>query len=179
MTDEQIVDMVQNGDTRAFTELVRRHQDAVYAMALRFTGNPRDAEDVGQDAFLKAFRGLSAFKAEAKFTTWLYRIVYNLCVDWLRKNRKTRVKTVPMEEAGEVADGRSAPEKGILASEDRSRVNAAVGELEERYRSVIILLYYQRLSYEEISRVLGVPLKTVETRLYRARGMLREKLEGA
>jgi RNA polymerase sigma-70 factor (ECF subfamily) len=179
MTDEQIVGLVQNGDTRAFTELVRRHQDAVYAMALRFTADPGDAADVGQDAFLRAFRGLPGFKAEARFTTWLYRIVYNLCVDWLRKNRKARGGTVPIEDAGEVADGRGGHENAILAAEDRTRVNAAVAELEPRYRSVVVLLYYQRLSYEEISRVLGIPVKTVETRLYRARRMLREKLERA
>ncbi len=178
MTDEQIVGLVQNGDTRAFTELVRRHQDAVYAMALRFTGDSKDAEDVGQDVFLKAFRSLPGFKGEARFTTWLYRIAYNLCIDWLRKTRRSRGRNVPIEDAGDVADGGAGPESGLLSTEDKAGVKRAVGELEERYRSVVILHYYQKLSYDEISGALGIPVKTVETRLYRARRMLREKLEG-
>lgn len=177
MTDEQIVDRVRNGETRLFDQLVRRYQDPVYGMAARFTGGGADAEDVAQEVFLKVFRSLAGFKGEAKFSTWLYRVTFNLCADWLRRNRKPGRKAVAIEEAGEVRDGRVDLERSLLESEERERVNRALASLDERYRSVIVLLYYQKLPYEEIAAILGVPVKTVETRLYRARKMLRDRLE--
>jgi RNA polymerase sigma factor (sigma-70 family) len=176
MTDEQIIGRVQGGETRFFEELVRRHQDAVFAMALRFVGERADAEDVAQEVFLRVHRSLDGFKGDAKFSTWLYRITFNLCTDWLRRSRKTRRKAANIEEAGEVADGRVDLEEGLLDDEERRRVRRALDGLEEKYRSVVLLLYYQKMSYDQIAEVLGMPLKTVETRLYRARKMLREAL---
>lgn len=176
MTDEQIIDRVRKGETRLFEQLVRRHQDAVYGMAVRFTRSPPDAEDVAQEVFLKAFRGLAGFKGEAKFSTWLYRIAFNLSADWLRRNRRPARRAAPLEEAGEVHDGRVDLEAGLLAAEERDRVAAAIDALDERYRSVVVLMYYQKLPYEQIAAVTGLPLKTIETRLYRARKILREAL---
>jgi len=176
MTDEQVVGLVQAGETRHFAQLVRRHQDAVFGMAQRFTGNAGDAQDVAQEVFLRAYRSLDGFKGEARFSTWLYRICYNLCVDWARKRRRPGAKSLPIEEAAEIADSRENPEHAYIASEDRARVREAVEGLEERYRSVIMLLYYQRFSYERIAEILEIPLKTVETRLYRARKKLREAM---
>jgi RNA polymerase sigma-70 factor (ECF subfamily) len=177
MTDEEIIGHVRNGDTRPFAELVCRYQDAVYGMALRFTGAPGDAEDVAQEAFLKAYRSLSAFKGEAKFSTWLDRIAYNLCVDWLRKNRRPDRRVSSMDESAEPSDGRVDIEAGVIASEETERVRAALAELDEKYRGPIEMLYYQKMSYGEIAAVLEIPEKTVETRLYRARKLLRERLE--
>ncbi len=176
MTDEQIIDRVRKGETRLFEQLVRRYQDAVYGMAVRFTRSPPDAEDVAQEVFLKAFRGLEGFKGEAKFSTWLYRITFNLSADWMRRNRRPRRRAAGIEEAGEVRDARVDLEEGLLASEERERVARAIDGLDERYRSVIVLLYYQKLPYEQIAAVTGLPLKTIETRLYRARKILREAL---
>jgi len=176
MTDEQIVDRVRNGETRLFDQLVRRYQDPVYGMAARFIGAGADAEDVAQEVFLKVFRGLAGFKGEAKFSTWLYRVTFNLCADWLRRNRKPGRRTAGIDEAGEVHDDRVDLEGSLLESEEKARVNRALDALDERYRSVIVLLYYQKLPYEEIATILGVPVKTVETRLYRARKMLRKAL---
>ncbi len=175
MTDAEIIERVQGGQTRHFAELVRRYQDTVYAMALRFLGSPSDAEDAAQETFLKVFRGLDGFKGEAKFSTWLYRITFNLCADSLRKRRRSG--HAELGEAEQVADEPVDVEDGLLSSEDRRRVRECLDELDERYRSVIVMLYYQKLSYEQIATVLGVPLKTVETRLYRARKQLRERLE--
>jgi RNA polymerase sigma factor (sigma-70 family) len=176
MTDEQIVDRVRNGETRLFDQLVRRYQDPVYGMAARFVGAGADAEDVAQEVFLKVFRGLAGFKGEAKFSTWLYRVTFNLCADWLRRNRKPGRRTAGIDEAGEVRDDRVDLEGSLLESEEKARVNRALDALDKRYRSVIVLLYYQKLPYEEIATILGVPVKTVETRLYRARKMLRKAL---
>jgi RNA polymerase sigma factor (sigma-70 family) len=176
MTDEQIISRVRGGETRFFEELVRRYQDPVFAMALRFIGHRGDAEDVAQEVFLRVHRSLDGFKGDAKFSTWLYRITFNLSADWLRRNRKADRKAAGIEEAGDVADGRVNIETGVLDSEERDRVNRALDGLDEKYRHVVVLLYYQKMSYEQIASVLGVPLKTVETRLYRARRLLREAL---
>ena len=161
-----------------FDELVRRHQDQVYAMAARFVDQSVDAEDIAQEVFLKAFRGLEAFKGNAKFSTWLYRITFNLCTDWRRKNRRPGRRPLPIDQGAEIPDEAVSVGESLLAAEARTEIRRALGTLPERYRTVLILLYYQRLSYDQIGSLLDVPTKTVETRLYRARRMLREKLEG-
>jgi RNA polymerase sigma-70 factor (ECF subfamily) len=178
MTDEEIIGHVQQGDTHRFAELVERHQDSVYGLALRLTGSAVDAEDVAQEAFLKAFRSLAGFKGEAKVSTWLYRIVYNLGIDLLRKRGRAGGKAVSFDETGDATDDRINVEADVVVAEDRERVQSALAALDERYRSVVVMLYYQEMSYEDISTVLDIPVKTVETRLYRARKMLRERLEG-
>jgi RNA polymerase sigma factor (sigma-70 family) len=177
MTDQQLIGRVRGGETRLFGELVQRYQDPVFGMALRFLGCRGEAEDAAQEAFLRAYRGLDGFKGDAKFSTWLYRITYNLCTDWVRRNRRAGGRAVAIEEAGEVADRRVNLEEGILESETRDNVRRALDGLDERYRGVVVLLYYQKMSYEQIAAVLDLPLKTVETRLYRARKLLRESLE--
>jgi len=146
-------------------------------MAARFVRSTGDAEDVAQEAFLRAYRGLGAFRGDARFSTWLYRITWNLCADWLRRHRRAGRDDHSIEEAIELADGRVDVEKGLLAAEEKRAVRETLGSLDEKYRSVVVLLYYQKMSYEEISDVLGIPLKTVETRLYRARRLLKGRLE--
>jgi RNA polymerase sigma-70 factor (ECF subfamily) len=177
LTDAELTNRVRAGETRLFAELVRRYQDPVFAMALRFVGTPGDAEDVAQEAFLRAYRGLEGFKGDAKFSTWLYRITWNLCADWKRKHGGPRKQTAVLETAGDFADERVDLEADLLDGEERERVRRALEGLDERYRSVVTLLYYQEMSYDQIAAVLDVPLKTVETRLYRARKMLRVALE--
>ena len=177
MTDDEIIARVRNGETRLFEELVRRHQEAVYCAAVRFLGAPTDAEDIAQEVFLRAFRGLDRFKGEAKLSTWLYRVTYNLCIDWQRSHRRKRRRTLSLDDAGEVADERVDVAQELLDEEERVRVRRAVDGLQEHYRSPLLLRYYQKLSYEEIAAVMNVPVKTVETRLYRARKLIRRSLE--
>jgi RNA polymerase sigma-70 factor (ECF subfamily) len=177
MTDERIIGRVRGGETRAFGELVARHQDSVYGMALRFVGGRGDAEDVAQEVFLRAYRGLEGFKGNAKLSTWLYRITFNLCADWLRRNKRADRMAATIETAAELADSRVNLEEGVVMAEERDTLRSALDRLDERYRSVVVLLYYQKMSYEQIAAVLDLPVKTVETRLYRARKMLRETLE--
>jgi RNA polymerase sigma-70 factor (ECF subfamily) len=176
LTDAEVVERVRRGQTRLFAELVARYQGPVFGMAARFVRSRGEAEDVAQEAFLRAYRGLAGFKGEARFSTWLYRITWNLCADWLRRHRRSGAEH-SIEDAADLADGRMDLERGLLAEEERRKVNETLDSLDEKYRSVIVLLYYQKLSYEEIASVLEVPLKTVETRLYRARRILRERLE--
>lgn len=176
MSDGAIIARVLAGDPGAFADLVRRHQDRVYGMALRTTGKPEDAEDLAQDVFLSVFRGLAGFKGDAQFTTWLYRVAWNRCADWLRRNRRPGRRTVALEDAGDVEDGRPDPATEAAGREERQRLREAVDGLDERYRAVIELAGVQGLSYAEVGKALGLPVKTVETRLYRARRMLRERL---
>jgi RNA polymerase sigma-70 factor (ECF subfamily) len=178
MNDGEIIARVGAGDTGAFADLVRRHQDRVFGMALRTTGKPEDAEDLAQDVFLSVFRGLAGFKGDAQFTTWLYRIAWNRCADWLRRNRKPGRRTVPLEEADDVADERADPATEAVGRDDHRRLRRAIDGLDERYRSVIEMAGVQGMSYAEVGAALGLPVKTVETRLYRARRQLRERLAG-
>jgi RNA polymerase sigma-70 factor, ECF subfamily len=176
MSDGEIIARVRAGDTQAFADLVRRHQDRVYGMALRATGRSEDAEDLAQEVFLSVFRGLEGFKGDAQFTTWLYRIAWNRCADWLRRNRKPGRRTAPLEEADGLADGRADPAAEVIGEDDRLRLRRAIDGLEEHYRSVVELAGIQGLSYAEVGAALGLPVKTVETRLYRARRLLRDRL---
>jgi RNA polymerase sigma-70 factor (ECF subfamily) len=176
-SDEQIVERVRAGDTSEFAELVLRYQDTVYGMARRFVESSADAEDIAQEAFLRVHRGLEGFKGDARFSTWLYRITWNLCADWIRRHRKPGRASVGLDDTADIEDRRTDIEEGLLDEEQRRSVRQALSALDEKYRSVITLLYYQKLSYEQIAEVLDVPLKTVETRLYRARKLLRASLE--
>jgi RNA polymerase sigma-70 factor (ECF subfamily) len=176
-SDERILARVRAGETRRFQELVLRYQDAIYGLAVRFVGNPSEAQDIAQEVFLRVHRGLEGFKGEARFSTWLYRITFNLCSDALRRRRRPDRASVSLEDAGEIQDRRAGLEQGILDNEQRRAVRAALEGLDEKYRAVLILLYYQELSYEQIAAVLQCPLKTVETRLYRARRQLRTVAE--
>jgi RNA polymerase sigma-70 factor, ECF subfamily len=176
MTDEDLVDLVCKGETRRFEELVQRHQDAVYSMALRYARTGGDAEDIAQEAFLRAFRSLDSFRREAKFSTWLFRITYNLCVDWGRRNARRRATERMLDETEEIVDRRADVESVALAAIEGEQIRAEADRLAERYRVVIMMYYYDGQSYEEIGRILGIPPKTVETRLYRARRLLRKAL---
>jgi RNA polymerase sigma factor (sigma-70 family) len=179
MTDEQIIGRVRGGETRIFGELVRRYQDPVYGMVVRAVGASDDAQDIAQEVFLRVFRSLDGFKGESKFSTWLYRVTWNLCADWLRRNRRPNRRAAMIEEADSLPDGRVDPEEGFLEEEQRAAVRQALSELDEKYRGVVDLHYYQKLSYDQIAVVLDMPVKTVETRLYRARKMLRASLESS
>ena len=178
-TDDELIERVRKGETRFFAELVQRYQDPVYGMTLRFVRSAGDAEDLAQEAFLRAYRGLDGFKGDARFSTWLYRITWNLCADWLRRKRKSGRASLSTDDASGVPDSRVGLEEQVLEAEERREVRRALDRLDEKYRGVLILLYYQKLTYEQIAAILDVPVKTVETRLYRARKLLKERLQRA
>jgi RNA polymerase sigma-70 factor (ECF subfamily) len=175
--DEELVSRVLGGESSFFAQIVRRHQDSVYGMARRFLGSRAEAEDAAQEVFLRAYRGLEGFKGRAKLSTWLHRIAFNHCADRLRSRRRLGRQAEALNEQALLADGRSDPEGLALSAEERRSVRRAVNSLQEIYREVVILQYYQGMSSEEISALMGVPRKTVETRLYRARKALRMSLD--
>lgn len=182
MEDRDLVKRAQNGDSAAFEQLVLKYQQKVYNLALRLTGNEEDAFDLSQESFLKAWKGLETFHFEAAFSTWLYRLTSNACLDFLRSQKRRRTVSLTVEdEDGEEAqmdypDDAPTPEQAAIASEDRELLKKALASLDEEAREIITLRVIEELSYETIARVLGVKEGTVKSRLSRARDKLKKNL---
>jgi RNA polymerase sigma-70 factor (ECF subfamily) len=181
LTDEELVTRSMGGDPESFNQLIKRWERPIYALAYRTIGREDDARDVVQETFLRAFRGLSGFKGQAKFSSWLYRITLNLCRDWMRRQRRAPVIATPdgvdlVELAGESEDVESA--EAAVARKDLSRAVArAMTALPEEQRAAIVLKEYHGLTFQEIADLLGCPLSTVKTRLYQGLTILRKELE--
>ena len=181
MTQEQelrLVRRVQAGETEAFEDLVRAHEKTVYNLALRMTGNPQDAEDMAQEAFLKAYRSLPEFRGESKFSVWLYRIVSNVCLDHLRRqSRRPAVSLTAEDEDGEeqqwdLPDESLSPERLLEQKLTREAVRAGLAQLPEEQREILLLREIKGLSYEEIGEILSLEPGTVKSRIFRARKRL-------
>ncbi len=169
------------GDADSFNQLIVRWERPIYALAYRVIGHEDDARDVCQETFLRAFRGIGAFKGQAKFSSWLYRIALNLCRDWIRRQRRTPV--VPVPEGVELTDlaaehGPVESVEDLVSRQDMSRVVArAMRALSDEQRTAIVLKEYQGLTFQEIADLQGCPLSTVKTRLYQGLTLLRRQLE--
>ncbi|MBQ8974185.1 MAG: sigma-70 family RNA polymerase sigma factor [Oscillospiraceae bacterium] len=184
MTREEagIIKKVLSGDADAYEQLVRANERNVYNLALKMTGNEQDAFDMSQEAFLKAYINLSRFKGDSRFSVWLYRLTYNVCVDFIRKRK--RENTVPLErddgdgqtEAVQVADTRDQPEASIEKLETRREIIRQVQLLPDIYREVIIMRCVEDMSYAQMADALGISEGTVKSRLSRARKILVEGL---
>lgn len=166
------------GDATAFEPLVARYERALFAVALRLVGNYEDARDVTQNAFIRAYEHLDSFDPERRFFSWIYRIAVNEGLN-LRRARR------PQEALGDwipVGGGQIEAIRAIEAHETTARVERAIGQLSEEYREVVVLRYFAELSYEEISHAVGVPEKTVKSRLFSARqrlaGLLGQEGDG-
>ena len=183
MTDEKVlIRKVLDGDQEAFAELMALHEMQVYNLCLRMTGHPEDARDLAQEAFLKAWRGLRFYKFESSFSTWLYRLTSNVCIDFLRqqKRRGTGSLVVSDEEGEEteleVPDPEPLPEQQVIQQENQRIVAAAMDELEEEFRLALTLRVVDELSYEEIGEILDLKPGTVKSRIARARIKLKKIL---
>jgi len=163
------------GDRAAFDDLVTRHRERVIALARRYLAAHDDAEDVAQEAFLRLYRGRERYRADAKFSTFLYPIVVNLCIEQSRK-RKRRPAA---EAAGEEPSGPRSmePERVALQRDLTARVKGALQRLPENQRIAVLLCRYEGRSYREIAEVLGCTEKAVEAMLYRARQTLSAELD--
>ena len=182
-TDEELVARSMAGDVDSFNQLVLRWERPIYALAYRVIGREEDARDVAQETFLRAFRALSGFKGQAKFSSWLYRITLNLCRDWIRKEKRTPVSQAPegidiIELAGEGTPAESI-EQLVGRRELGRAVSKAMAMLPEEQRTAIILKEYHGLTFQEIADMLDCPLSTVKTRLYQGLGVVRKQLEEA
>jgi RNA polymerase sigma-70 factor (ECF subfamily) len=158
-------------DVRAFGELVRRHQDFVYGAALRVVRDPTIAEDLAQEAFLRAYRGLPDFRYDSQLRSWLYRIVTNLALNAVTRKREYAHDGVPLQSAAPSAE--HSAHDSLLAD----HMHAAIAELPEDLRRCLVLREYEGMSYQQIADATGLPLNTVRTRILRARRALRLSME--
>ena len=173
-----VINAVLDGDVNAYEILVREYEKNVYNLALRMTGNSEDAYDMSQEAFIKAYNSLSSFRGDSKFSVWLYRIVSNVCLDFLRsRNRKATVSLSVENDEGEeteldIADEASSPETLLDRSLTRDAVRRGLQALPPDHREILLLREIQGLSYDEIAETLDLEVGTVKSRIFRARKKL-------
>jgi RNA polymerase sigma-70 factor (ECF subfamily) len=165
----------QAGDAQAFERLVMAHQHFVFNLALRVLADPHEAEDVAQDAFVRAWSALPRFRGQSKFSTWLYRITTNLCYNRLPRLRR-ELNALVDDDLAEVPDDRQtdAPEAQVEDARRQAFLQQALADLPTGQRLLLSLRFQQALSYEDIATVTGLPLGTVKTGLFRARARLRD-----
>jgi RNA polymerase sigma-70 factor (ECF subfamily) len=169
--DRMILEQIAGGQKEFFSLLVKRYDQAVYAMGLSFFRNAEDASDFVQDVFLKVFRSLRCFEGRSRFSTWLYRIAYNTAVNSVTRKKDYR----SLAEDEFIPDG-DTPEKETLRSVLCSAVRKAVKGLPERYRICVDLFFFYDRSYQEIGAITGFPVNTIKSHVFRAKKLLREKL---
>ena len=183
MTEAELIQSARSGDQNAFSQLVTANQTMVYNLAYRMTGNPDDAADLTQEAFLNAWKGLARFQGHASFSTWLYRLTSNACIDFLRKEKRRSalsLTTEGEEEEGrelEVADQRFSPERELEKKEARRAVREGLAALSPEHRQVLVLREMEGLSYTEMAHLLDLEEGTVKSRLARARLALKDFLQ--
>ena len=169
--DDELVERSRSGDAEAFRDLVDRHRDRVYGLALRIVRSAADAEDVAQEAFVRAWVALPRFRGESAFTTWLHRIVVRRSFDRLEQLKRRRGRETGLEDAGELpAFGGGDPSATTRAR----RLELLIAALAPMQRAAVTLFYYEDRSVEEVARTLGLPENTVKTHLSRARAALRD-----
>lgn len=185
--DRDLVDRFKNGDQSAFDEMVVRYWDRIFVMVKQLLGNSQDAEEVTQDAFIRAHRGLENFRGDSAFSTWLYQIATNLARNkywywWRRKRDKSISFDQPLSEDGNLTltdvfpSDADTPQTEVVTKEFSDRVAECMGMLNAKHREILVLRNVQNLSYEEIATVLGISVGTVKSRIARAREGLREKM---
>ena len=176
MQDDELIKSILKGNGERYDDIVERYQTGLYRTAYYYTQNVEDARDITQEIFIKAYNNLAGFKQGSTFSTWLYRIAVNHCIDWCRKKKPFYVEAACMDN---LCDEEGSPEDLFLQQEIASEVQAAVGSLSEIYSTVLILYYFEDFSPQQIADIMDTSKRTVETRLFRGRKMLRDKLYSA
>ena len=176
--EPQLVRAAQRGDMSAFEDLVARHRDKIYARALSMMRNEEEAIDLSQEAWVKGWQRLRQFQGEASFGTWMTRIVINLCLDQLRKQKRQRTESIEelTEESGGVERQMPVltvnPTAGLERAELRQRIDRAMAQLSYEHRTVLVLHEFEEMEYKEIARTMGCSIGTVMSRLFYARRKL-------
>lgn len=188
--DITLVQRVRQGDQRAFKLLVERYQRKVYGVALGMVKDKEEARDVAQEAFVKVYKYLEHFKGDASFYTWLYRITVNICIDVLRRKGSARgdehvefdeAVRMDISEANIGALGTrlgTNPQKAALRKELADKITAAIGQIPEAHRQILLLREVEGMSYEDLARTLDIPKGTVMSRLFHARLKMQKILSG-
>jgi len=182
MDDLKIIESCLLGNTQIFSRLIDNYKNMVYNLAYRMSNNPQEAEDISQEAFLRAFQSLTHFNPTYKFSTWLYQITLNIIRDKFKKKElnpaslDAPVETDDSEFFSQLADFTNNPEQIMAQKEDVQEIQQAIYLLPLKYREVLVLRHLQDLSYIEIANILKLPQGTVKIRLYRAREQLKKIL---
>jgi len=175
--DFLLVERARDGDQKAYAELLGRYRDAIYFMLLKMVNNPSDAEDLTIEAFGKAFKNISQYTPNFAFSTWLFKIATNNCIDFIRKKRAA---TISLDQSSDDPDTASVtiqsdtpdPEANLINNQKIKLLREVVNKLKPRYRTLVELRYFKEYSYEEISQELDLPIGTVKAQLFRARELL-------
>lgn len=182
LSDKALISLIKNGDKEAFSILIKRYEKKVLNILYLQLGNTPDLEDLAQEVFIKVFKNVKNFRGESQFSTWLYRIAVNVSYDYKRKSKDIYSLDDPLKEDEEdtfekiIPNNDEDPLSIIEGEELRNKLRKLIKELPKEYQEVLILREYEGLSYEEISKILNCPIGTVESRLFRARKELKEKL---
>ncbi len=164
-----------------FSKLVDIYKNRIFSLAYKFTNDYTEAQDLSQEIFIKVFNNLNKFRFESSPSTWVYKIATNICIDYKRKNKK-QVLNFNEDFMGEAhvdidtSSRSSSPEEIVISDEKHREVHRVVYKLPDIYKTAIVMYHFNELSYKEISRILNISEKTVETRLYRARRLLKNEL---
>lgn len=181
--DEALVKAAQKGEMGAFEELVARHRDKIYARAYTMMRNEDEAVDLSQEAWVKGWQRLAQFQGESSFTTWMTRIVINLCLDQLRKKKRQRAESIEEmeEESGGVERQMPVvtvnPTERLERSELRARIDRALGQLSEAHRTVLVLHEFEHMEYKTIAKTMNCSIGTVMSRLFYARRRMASLLQ--
>ena len=178
-TDEKkLIERAAAGHADAFNELMARHEQQMYAVALRMCARREDAQDCLQEAMLRVYRAIGSFKGQSSFATWLYRITMNTCLDEFRKKKDKQNTSLDslLDVGWSPSDNGCEPEKQALMREMREKMNGAIRELPEDMRAAVVLRDIQGFSYDEIAQTLEINVGTIKSRISRGREKLREKL---
>jgi RNA polymerase sigma factor (sigma-70 family) len=177
---------VSLGDQKAYAELLNNYRDSLYFMLLKMTNNPVDADDLTIEAFGKAFKNLHQYSPEYAFSTWLFKIAANNCIDFMRKNRRLNFASVNHEDdehyessTADIPSPLLSPEEKVIEKQKIRVMHEVVDKLKPHYRLLIELRYFKEFSYEEIATQLDLPLGTVKAQLFRAREFLYEILKNS
>ena len=175
--DFRLVELAKEGDQKAYAELLGRYRDAIYYMLLKMVNNPSDAEDLTIEAFGKAFKNIEQYTPNFAFSTWLFKIASNNCIDFIRKKRGSHISIDQgQEEQDTLSDAIQAstldPEENLIKQQKVNLTRTIVTKLKPRYRRLIELRYFKEYSYEEIAEELDLPIGTVKAQLFRARELL-------
>ncbi|MBR2934369.1 MAG: sigma-70 family RNA polymerase sigma factor [Oscillospiraceae bacterium] len=182
MTEQELVTRAKAGDDEAFAQLMRDNEKRIYNLTLRMTGNPEDAMDLAQEAFLNAWRGLKFFQGDSAFSTWVYRLASNACIDHLRRKKRRQDISAPMptdeedDSQPDIPDDRFRPDRELERRELRRAVIRGLEQLSDEHRQVLVMRELNGLSYQEIADVLDLEAGTVKSRIARARNSLRKIL---
>lgn len=181
--EKRLIKQAKRGDREAFAEIVELYKDKIFQLAYRMTGNRQEAEDIAQETFLRVYANINQYNEGYKFSTWIYRIATNLCIDRARKKKpdfsldEKAAGTEGLDWYSRLSSPDKTPEETVVTQELQNHVQDAITQLSPKYRSIMILRYIEDLSLQEISELLKLPITTIKTRIHRGREALRGKLK--